>query len=64
MKSKIVIMSASVLFATGVAFHAANYCPLQHLMHAASSAQNVKPAATPAPAQPTLTTAKTSLVKR
>lgn len=64
MKSKIVIMSASALFAAGVGFHAAHYCPLQHMMNSAKSAQQAAPKTTTPAAQPTFADAKTSLVKK
>jgi hypothetical protein len=60
MKSKIVIMSASVLFATGVGFHAAHYCPMQHLLHGNSqTAQKATPKPAQVPAHTVLADAST-----
>ena len=44
MRTKIVLLSATVLLSAGVAMHHARYCPLQHLRSALAHHTNPAPA--------------------
>ena len=58
MRTKIVLLSASVLLSAGVVMHHARYCPLAHLKAAFAHHQQ-----TPAPAKDAKSTAVLALNK-